>query len=310
MATILVTGAAGWIGSHLARELLDAGHQVVAPVRSSSDLSRVAEMAGRLAIETCDLEDVTAMRALVARFRPEIAYHLAWNAVPGQYLHSRENLRSVEASLHFAEALVDAGCRRLVVTGTCFEYDTDLGKLSEESPTHPKFLYSASKLAVYQILSQLVPRCGASLAWVRLFYQYGPSEDKRRLVSSIVNGLLRGQEVSVTPGLQLRDFLHVADVASALAAVGASNLSGVINVGSGQPTTVARVAQLLGDQTGRPELVKLGARPYRSGDPMEVVAVARRLFEEVGWQPRYTLESGLADTVEWWRTRLLAETQA
>jgi nucleoside-diphosphate-sugar epimerase len=122
-------------------------------------------------------------------------------------------------------------------------------------------------------------------------------------VPSVARALLEDREAVVSPGAQVRDFLHVDDAAGALWAIATSAARGAVNVGSGQPVTVADIARSLGAIADRPDLVKLGALPYRLGDPMFVCADVRRLTEQCGWKPRFQLESGLRNTIEWWRAQ-------
>jgi nucleoside-diphosphate-sugar epimerase len=207
----------------------------------------------------------------------------------------------LEASIRLVTGLSALGCERFVGTGTCFEYDTDAGTLSEASPTKPHNLYAATKLA----FSLLLPHIGAGMrcTWARLFYQYGPMEDPARLIPSIVRALLEGRPAPITGGKQVRDYLHVADVASALEAIATSRAEGIINVGSGEPVTVAEIATRIGAAIDRPKLVRPGARPYDPGDPMFICADVERL-RATGWRPTYNLDAGLADTIAWWRARL------
>jgi len=137
--------------------------------------------------------------------------------------------------------------------------------------------------------------------WLRLFHPYGPMEPVGRLVPTVVRSLLERTRVQVTPGDQVRDFIHVADVASAVEAVAGSDLTGVVNVGVGQPRTVRDMLTLIGENLDAVDLIDFGARPHREGDPMFVCANSERLRRGTGWLPRHTLEEGIADTIEWWR---------
>jgi nucleoside-diphosphate-sugar epimerase len=209
----------------------------------------------------------------------------------------------LEASIRLATRLSALGCERLIGTGTCFEYDTDAGTLSEASPTKPRNLYAAAKLAFSLLLPHIAAAGGMRCTWARLFYQYGPMEDPARLIPSIVRALLEGRPAPITGGKQVRDYLHVADVASALHTIATSQVEGIINLGSGEPVTVAEIATRIGAALDRPELVALGARPYDPGDPMFICADVARL-KATGWRPTYNLDAGLADTIAWWRARL------
>jgi nucleoside-diphosphate-sugar epimerase len=295
----LVTGALGWIGAHLVRRLTADGHRVFALVRPGGDPWRLAGLEPKPTLIECDLADHARVRQFVAELRPELCFHLAWYAVPGDYLHSLANLSVLADSLNLARIAKESGCRHFLGVGTCLEYDTSLGTLSETSPTRPQSVYAAANLALHLVLDQFRGE-GMGVTWARLFYLYGPMEDARRLVASVVRALLAGEPVAISPGQQVRDFLHVEDVAAALAILGERHLDGVFNIGSGQPITVADIATTLGRLCERESLVQLGARPYASGEPMYVCADVAKLAS-TGWRPTYDLETGLSDTIRWWR---------
>jgi nucleoside-diphosphate-sugar epimerase len=301
---ILLTGATGFIGSHVLRRLIAEEHEVYSLIRPSSNTWRIGNLSHSLKIVPCDLFSTMELEKWLKEVLPELCIHLAWFAEPGKYLNSLENPRFLSGSIELATQLASLGCRRLVGVGTCFEYNTDLGYLSETSLTKPRTLYAASKLAVQLVLEQLGKVTGMEVAWVRLFYQYGPFEDGRRLVPSVICSLLRNEEVKVTKGEQVRDFLHVEDVASAIWAVAESNLLGPINIGSAESVTVRDVVTRIGRILERPELIMLGALPYGSFDPMFICANNHRLCQNTKWQPHFDLESGLRQTISWWRDRM------
>lgn len=281
---ILLTGAGGFIGSHVARELLRAGHEVHAVVREGSDTRRIDDLPA-LRVHRGKLDDVPV--------RPELLLSLAWIATPGKYLEAPENRDCLEGTRRL---LSKVDCRA-VVAGTCFEFDTSLGKLREDSPVKPTTLYARCK---DELRREVEARPNS--AWVRFFYQYGPWEDERRLVPAVIRNLLKGQEAKVSPGGQRRDFLHVEDVASAVRAVAESRLTGCVNVGAGEAPTVKEIVTTIGEAVGRPELLRFGAVPYYEGEPMLIVADNAKL-RSTGWSPRIGLPEGVARTVEWWRAR-------
>ena len=301
-----MTGAGGWLGSHLARWLVKqpsaagAKSTVFALVRPGANLWRLRDIETSLTLVECDLGDRSALDARLATIRPDACFHFAWYAVPGKYLHSKENLEAMEASLYLAVRLAALECRRFVGIGTCFEYAMSTERLSESNATEPKSLYAAGKLAFQLLLQQIAEAQRMRWLWARVFYQFGPYEDARRLVPTVVRALLVGEPALLTAGEQVRDFLHVEDVAAAIGIAARSRLDAIVNIGSGVPVRVADLALKLGAMTGHPELVRLGARPTDPADPPFICADPRRLMS-TGWRPTYNLEAGLANTIEWFR---------
>jgi nucleoside-diphosphate-sugar epimerase len=106
------------------------------------------------------------------------------------------------------------------------------------------------------------------------------------------------------PGEQVRDFLHVDDVAEAIWAVATSDLRGPVNIGFGRPVTVRSIAERIGVMLNRPELIDYGALPYGPSDPMFICANTRKLLDSTKWSPRYDLDDGLYQTVQWWQKGL------
>ena len=297
--TVLVTGAAGFVGSAVVRQLAADGVDVAALVRPGGARPRLKGVEKNIRLIEADLNDSDAVAAQLAATRPEACIHAAWYAEPGKYLPSPKNLDSLRASLSLIEQLARVGCKHVVGVGTCFEYEIGSQPLSEDSPTKPFTLYAASKLAFMLVAAQRAPQLDMGFAWARLFYLYGPYEDEIRLVPAAIKALTEGREFKASDGAMVRDYLHVADVASALCTLSAQTLHGAFNVCSGEPVTIAALMQTLGELLGRPELIRLGAFPKRDWDPMYVCGDSRRLRTEANWSPRHTLREGLADMIEW-----------
>jgi nucleoside-diphosphate-sugar epimerase len=292
-----VTGAAGFVGSRVTRALAAAGVEVHAVVRSEPG----ARLEGvDVHVERCDLTDPAALEELVARVQPEACIHCAWIATPGEYLTSPENSAHELVAESLARSLAVHGCARLVGVGTCFEYEPSDEALSETSPLGPTTPYARAKVAACERMRSATEGSATSLAWARLFYLYGPGEDRRRLVPSVVLALLGDERARTTPGEQRRDFLHIDDIAGALIAVAQSDVTGAVNIGSGHAVAVREIVETLGTIIGRPDLIELGALPYAEGDPMLVEADNRRLTDECGFTPQWSLVEGLRDTVSWW----------
>jgi nucleoside-diphosphate-sugar epimerase len=299
---VLLTGSSGFIGSHVARRLVGDGMDLHLLARRGSDLWRINDILPSVSVVEGDLYATEGFVEQVKRVRPEVCIHLAWNAEPGKYLNSSANIRLLGASMQLAQIAAECGCKRFIGAGTCFEYDTSLGYLSETTATRPNSLYAASKLSLALMLEQVGRLTGMQLCWLRFFYQYGPQEDARRLVPSVICSLMENRPAKVTAGQQVRDFLHVEDVAAAVSAVSFASVTGVVNVGSGQPTSVHDIVTRIGQVFNKVDLIQFGALASQEGDPPFVCANNGRLVA-TGWHPRYGLQDGIEQTISWWRQR-------
>ena len=299
---VFVTGATGFIGAPLVHHLLEGGWQVAALLRPSDDGARLGTDLGRIQVVRGALADPVAWGPSLARWQPTACVHLAWNTTPGVYLDTRENLDWLTWSGQLFAMLQKWGCRQIVGVGTCAEYDADHRHLHEGAATRPLTLYAACKASLRLIGQQLAAQDSVKFSWTRLFAPYGPAEDERRLVPSCIRALLAGARFPATSGTQVRDFLHVDDMAAGIARVLDTGYEGDVNVCSGEPVELRHLLGLVEKHAARPGAVELGARTPRGWDPPFLSGDSGRL-RSLGWQPRYTLDQGIEATVRWWRER-------
>jgi nucleoside-diphosphate-sugar epimerase len=281
MKRVLVTGGSGFIGKHTVGHLEQLGYDVHA-----------------VGSRDADLLNGTARRELVERVRPTHLLHLAWYVLPGKYWTSFENVRWLQASLDLIVEFARAGGQRIVTAGTCAEYSwqTDNGVCREdETPLIPASLYGASKDALRRMQQSLAKELGVTSAWGRIFFPYGPGEPAGRLAPSVIDSVLRGKAAQCSHGRQVRDFMYVDDVARAFATVLDSAFEGAVNIGTGEPVTIADIAREAASAAGQPELLQLGALPARAGEPDVLLADTERL-RSLGFEPRWMLRNAMDAT--------------
>jgi nucleoside-diphosphate-sugar epimerase len=264
---IVLTGATGFVGQHILRDLLDRGHTVRALVREPARLDNIP------GVHVVHTPDLFADPRLEEHLAAHTLIHAAWYAEPGKYLTSPINLACLTGTLALAQAFAAAGGRRFVGIGTCAEYDPTPGLLSVDSPIAPANLYAACKAATAVALRSFLANEGIDFAWCRLFYLYGDGEDERRLVPYLRRQLSSGEEVLLSRGDQIRDFIDVKDAAHMIADIALGERQGPVNVCSGQGITVRQLAEQIADEYGRRDLLRFGAKPDNLFDPPRVVGI-------------------------------------
>jgi nucleoside-diphosphate-sugar epimerase len=298
VSRVLLTGATGFVGRETLAALARDGHEVHTAARHRPDEAS----AGVHWHEADLLADRGSAARIMAASRPEVLLHLAWYAEHGRFWTAPENLDWVEASLRLLREFARTeAARRVVMAGTCAEYEWTRSVYVEQDPCVPRTLYGAAKHGLRVVAESFAAEHGLSFAWGRLFFVYGPGEVPGRFVPAIVRKLLAGEPAPMTAGAQIRDFLHVADAGAAFAALATGGVQGPVNVASGVGVSLRDVAALIAGQTGRAELLRAGAIPTPTDEPPSLVANVRRLRDEVGWRPRIALDEGLAATVDSWR---------
>jgi nucleoside-diphosphate-sugar epimerase len=251
-----------------------------------------------------NLLETAQVAALIDEARPSHLLHLAWYIAPGRWAAAAENYSWVRASLDLATAFKTAGGTRMVSAGSCLEYDWNAGVCAEGStPLAPHTVYGTCKHALQLLTSSLMSGDGTSSAWGRIFFLYGPHEHPDRLVASVIRSILAGQPARTSHGQQIRDYLYAADVADAFGRLLESDVTGPVNIASGERIALKDIVVRIGSLMGRPDLIQLGAIPAAATDTPLVVADVTRLRSDLDWRPAYDLDRGLAATIDWWKSQ-------
>src|SRR5437762_863697 len=233
---VLVTGATGFLGSHVTRALVARGADVTALVRRGSDPWRVADVLPRLELVSADLAESEASARALQDAAAEVVCDLAWHGVGNRFHQDPSQVSAnLQAHLDLLATAARAGCRRWIGLGTQAEYGPQSARIDERCPPAPTTLYGAVKLSVGLLGRQLAAQAGMEFVWLRLFSSYGPMDEPGWLIPSVTLRLLGRERPDLTAGTQKWDYLLVEDAAGAVVeAATAPTAGGGLHLGRGR----------------------------------------------------------------------------
>ena len=295
---ILVTGATGYIGTHLCKELIKKNYEIHAVV-----LPGKHQAVANIVFHELDLMDKQAVTAFLQNNSFEQLIHLAWYVGPKCQI-SPLNIEWMESSLHLIKTFWENGGKTVMVSGSMSEYDFSSGWCVEgKTPLDSLSLYGQTKAALYQMLEKFCKFHDLQLKWARIFNIYGLSEKKTRLIPYVINAMLRAEDVNVSHCMQIQNYLHITDVARALTEFLESPVTGAVNIAADTPVRLKSMIEFCKKEIGYTKEVHYGAiapsfeQPFLSGD-------ITRLKQEVGFKQNISLEEGLKQTIEYWQEQI------
>lgn len=312
---VLVTGAGGFIGSHLCQELVSLGADVTAMIRYTgrSDWGNLAflsaEEKSALTVIAGNVEDSDFVSWAVKG--KEVVFHLAaLIGIPYSYIAPRSYVRTnVEGTLNVLEAARINSVQKVVHTSTSETYGTAIyTPIDEKHPLQGQSPYSASKIGADKIAESYYRSFDLPVATIRPFNTYGPRQSARAIIPTIISQAFKGPEIRLGSLEPVRDFTYVKDMVKAFVGIAGdeSSVGETINVGTSKGITVGNLVGTILKimNSDKPVVVEENRiRPPKS-EVYKLICDNKRLIEHIDWTPRYSLEKGLAETIEFVRTYL------
>lgn len=315
---VLVTGADGFIGSHLTEALLSQSAQVTALSLYNSFDSQgwlddlPDEARSRVRIVRGDLRDSAFVRRLVHGH--EVVFHLgALIAIPQSYATPHSYVETnVVGTLNVLEAAREFGVRRVVHTSTSEVYGTAITMPIDEShPLQGQSPYSASKIGADMMAEAFARSFDLPVAILRPFNTFGPRQSERAIIPTIIRQALdpKCPDIRVGDTSPIRDLTFVEDTVAAFLAIGSSSsieFGKAYNAGSGKAVTVSDLLKMIMETTNCSKSIVQDPQRLRpaNSEVRALLSDSSLLSRETGWGPRVSLHNGLERTIDWWRSRI------
>lgn len=287
MKKVLITGSTGQVGTQLSKSLSMAGFDVLGlGTRENSQVSNRYCRYFRFDLLNEDVD------SLIEQTRPSLLIHLAWETQPSTFWNSSKNMLWLDSSKKLIESFKKWGGERIVAAGTCAEYDwKSQTSLDETSPESPESNYGQSKLSLLnELRAQSTP-----FLWTRTFFQFGDKETSGRLIPSLIDSLLAGQEFIIQKPNDICDFIYISDVVQIMFSLIATEQVGVFNVATGLGISVQEVGEKIASMLGCQELLKL---QDQRESPSIVYANMSKAQKVLGSISYTTLEDAIQNTIK------------
>lgn len=305
-----MTGASGFIGSHLIRRLVAEGAEVHAltPTVSSVYPGRLLDLRDQILLHEANLTDRGAMEELARQTRPSVIFHLAaYTHVGKSWQRVDECVQTnVQGTVNLLKALEKVGYDRFINTGTSEIYGNIDVPFREDALVNPRSPYAVSKYSAERFCRMFHEALGWPIVLVRPFNAYGPAQTPDRVIPETIVRGLRRQKFKMTSGRQTREFNFVEDLVEGFVALATTpGIEGeLFNLGCGEGVAILDVVTLTLELMGNPIGPDVGALPDRPNEIWRMHCDPTRARERLGWAPKHSLREGLEKTIQWYRSEL------
>ena len=303
---VFITGGAGFLGANLVRRLLaEGGFDIYVVERQGTDMWRLQEVKNSIDITYADITNIDLINQVVSKIKPDIVFHFASYGVYG----------AVQKDRAIMELVNERGTSRIVFAfkenhipdlfvfaSTSFVYAPKQGAIAETDAVEPINEYAVTKIQAEKKLAEISKEINMNTICARLFTPYGYYEDSQRLIPHIVLNALSDKQIDLVSPSNVRDFIFIEDVLDLLVKMiekKGDYRGEVFNVGSGQQHMVGQVVETVQRVMAKKLNVQFGEKENLYKEPKNFIADISKAKTEFNWQPRHSLEQGIARNVEW-----------
>jgi nucleoside-diphosphate-sugar epimerase len=297
---IFVTGGTGFIGQHVVRQLVNDGHTVVLLCLEDEQVPSALN-SRQIQLVRGNLSNIDAWSDEVLMSKPDAMVHLAWEGIP-QY-DAKTSAKNLMYGLNLITMMAEAGCKKILCTGSCWEYGQKTGELTEDAPVNVTNAFTAAKYSLYMMGKEIAKEHTVEFIWTRLFYVYGPGQKSHSLIPHIVESISAGRKPDIRTPHTKNDFIYVEDVASAVSLLLAKKTKGnLYNIGSGYSTEIVEVINEVYRLFDDRQTFECSNSAPSDSTPVNFWANITKIKQDTGWVPKYDIAEGIKKTVQSWKS--------
>lgn len=301
--SVFVTGANGFIGANLTRKLLKQNLDVHILAQDIKRLSRLKDVLGLIRLHTGDLLDLSSLERIFKKVKPDYIIHLAtYSKYQDQQAASKMIDVNIKGTFNLLLSTSHINYEAFVNTGSSSEYGIKSKSMKETDLLEPISFYAATKASATHLCQAFAREHQKPIVSLRPFSVYGPYEEEKRFIPTMVRAVLDSKPIKLTPGTQRRDFVFVEDIVNIYlkTIINGKKLSGqILNMGTGIEYSNDEVVKTLFNVTGKKVKIEKGAFPKKIWDTSHWVADITKTKRLLHWKPEFSLAEGLKKTYEW-----------
>lgn len=288
---IFITGGTGFIGKYVVKKLDNSENKLLVLSRSTQSLNP----SKNISFVKGDLRGINQWKVKLKKFKPEIAIHLAWEGIPNYGV--KNSLKNLEYGLSLTRVLAEIGCKKMLTSGSLWEYGKQKGAVSERINIYPFNAFTAAKNSQNWMGNEIAKEYNMVFIWTRLFYIYGPGQKETSLISYLIKCAKENKTPEIRNPDAKNDFVYVSDVVEAMISLlSKCNKSDVFNIGSGKLTSVKTISKMV-SKICRAKTHQKIIRQEQMDALSAYYADITKISEETGWEPEVSIEDGLKMTI-------------
>ncbi|MEH7667250.1 NAD(P)-dependent oxidoreductase [Bacillus sp. JJ689] len=302
--TFLITGGYGFIGSHLARRLLNLQARIVLFIRTPSNFWRLKDIIKNIETYEIDIRDRKQVQDAIKKVNPDYIFHLAAygvNSAHTDYMHAIET--NIIGTCNIIQAAKLVNCKKIINFGSSSEYGNKMEPIHENMLLTPVDIYGSTKAAATILAHQIASENSINLITLRPFGIFGESEEPHKIFSYIILQVLQNKDVNLTFCNQLRDYCYIENIIDAciLAVENTTVQNEIFNIGSGTIYPLKHYVELLFKHLKTNSRPNYGAIPSRTNERWVPEADVQKIKNSLSWEPRINIEEGITKTVNWYK---------